>query len=200
MFHQYIDCFLRYTCSDGLLTYSTPEISQQQVASLVLQNRCLDYLRRVQLSAVNKQPTTATNNVARRPRVNFHSIDDLASPAEHSMERSETDSGLGSSWSASVLTNTTHQHQNVNIKSSCDESASEDVSDENKENGVGGEETKGVSGGKKIRTTFTEQQKRSLDEYFQRNPYPDPRETEELSQQLVLPENVIKVLDFFQHQ
>lgn len=32
-----------------------------------------------------------------------------------------------------------------------------------------------------------------LDVYFRKNPYPDPSETEELSQQLVLPENVIKV-------
>jgi hypothetical protein len=46
---------------------------------------------------------------------------------------------------------------------------------------------------KKIRTTFTDEQKRSLDIYFQKNPYPDPSETQELSEQLVLPENVIKV-------
>jgi hypothetical protein len=32
-----------------------------------------------------------------------------------------------------------------------------------------------------------------LDQYFRRNPYPDPRETEDLSTQLNLPENVIKV-------
>jgi len=32
-----------------------------------------------------------------------------------------------------------------------------------------------------------------LDIYFQKNPYPDPKETEDLSQQLGLPENVIKV-------
>ena len=32
-----------------------------------------------------------------------------------------------------------------------------------------------------------------LEQYFRRNPYPDPRETEDLSKQLVLPENVIKV-------
>jgi hypothetical protein len=32
-----------------------------------------------------------------------------------------------------------------------------------------------------------------LDIYFNKNPYPDPSETQELSEQLVLPENVIKV-------
>jgi hypothetical protein len=32
-----------------------------------------------------------------------------------------------------------------------------------------------------------------LEQYFRQNPYPDPRETEDLSSQLVLPENVIKV-------
>jgi hypothetical protein len=46
---------------------------------------------------------------------------------------------------------------------------------------------------KKNRTTFTDHQKRMLDVYFIKNPYPDPKETEDLSQQLVLPENVIKV-------
>ena len=46
---------------------------------------------------------------------------------------------------------------------------------------------------KKVRTTFTDHQKKMLDVFFKKNPYPDPRETEELSQQLALPENVIKV-------
>ncbi len=32
-----------------------------------------------------------------------------------------------------------------------------------------------------------------MDIYFNKNPYPDPSETQELSEQLVLPENVIKV-------
>ena len=32
-----------------------------------------------------------------------------------------------------------------------------------------------------------------LEQYFRRNPCPDPRETEDLSKQLNLPENVIKV-------
>jgi hypothetical protein len=47
--------------------------------------------------------------------------------------------------------------------------------------------------GKKVRTTFTDQQKWMLEQYFKQNPYPDPRETEDLSNQLVLSENVIKV-------
>ena len=46
---------------------------------------------------------------------------------------------------------------------------------------------------KKIRTTFSDNQKQALEIYFQRNPYPDPRETEELSQSLGLGEAVIKV-------
>ena len=46
---------------------------------------------------------------------------------------------------------------------------------------------------KKLRTTFTETQKQMLDEYFAMNPYPDPKETEDLSNQLSLAENVIKV-------
>jgi len=50
-----------------------------------------------------------------------------------------------------------------------------------------------MDNGKKVRTTFTDHQKNMLDVYFRKNPYPDPSETEELSQQLVLPENVIKV-------
>jgi len=32
-----------------------------------------------------------------------------------------------------------------------------------------------------------------LDYYFNQNPYPDPRETEDMSAHLALPENVIKV-------
>jgi hypothetical protein len=46
---------------------------------------------------------------------------------------------------------------------------------------------------KKYRTTFSEEQKKQLDFYFNQNPYPDPRETEDMSAHLGLPENVIKV-------
>ena len=86
-----------------------------------------------------------------------------------------TDSGFCSSYNQ-----TSHDERQQ------EESDSED----NKENVT---ERRNEQGSKKLRTTFTEAQKRALDVYFQRNPYPDPRETEELSQQLSLPENVIKV-------
>lgn len=46
---------------------------------------------------------------------------------------------------------------------------------------------------KKYRTTFSEEQKKQLDFYFNQNPYPDPREAEDMSAHLGLPENVIKV-------
>ena len=46
---------------------------------------------------------------------------------------------------------------------------------------------------KKLRTTFTEKQKQALDRYYQFNAYPDPQQLEELSEQLTLSENVIKV-------
>jgi len=46
---------------------------------------------------------------------------------------------------------------------------------------------------KKFRTSFTEEQKKLLDFYFNKNPYPDPRETEDMSAHLGLPEHVIKV-------
>ena len=61
---------------------------------------------------------------------------------------------------------------------------------ENKENSS---PVTSIDNGKKVRTTFTDHQKNMLDVYFRKNPYPDPSETEDLSQQLVLPENVIKV-------
>ena len=46
---------------------------------------------------------------------------------------------------------------------------------------------------KKLRTTFTEKQKQALERYYQFNAYPDPQQLEELSEQLTLSENVIKV-------
>lgn len=159
------------------MTYSTPEVAQQQQQQIAaFQSSCIEYLRRVQLSAIqNKTPV-----ITRRPRVNFHSIDDLASSDPSS---SECDSGYSTSYSV----NQSSQSKPV------DEESDSDEIDENKENSSKRAVVESASG-KKVRTTFTEQQKRSLDEYFQRNPYPDPRETEELSQQLVLPESVIKVI------
>jgi hypothetical protein len=46
---------------------------------------------------------------------------------------------------------------------------------------------------KKVRTTFSDQQKMMLEYYFERNPYPDPKEAEDMSERLCLSENVIKV-------
>lgn len=46
---------------------------------------------------------------------------------------------------------------------------------------------------KKIRTSFSDQQKSMLEYYFEHNPYPDPKETEDISVKLSLTENVIKV-------
>jgi hypothetical protein len=65
----------------------------------------------------------------------------------------------------------------------------ENEQDENRDS----EKVKQSLNSKKVRTTFTDQQKAALDKYFRRNPYPDPKETEDLSRQLSLPENVIKV-------
>lgn len=100
-----------------------------------------------------------------------------------------TDSGFCSSYNQTSHDSSHNKHVNV-----AEESDSEDVEvSDNKENMMGRRNEQGSNASKKLRTTFTEAQKRALDVYFQRNPYPDPRETEELSQQLVLPENVIKV-------
>lgn len=131
------------------MTYSTPypQVSQQISA---LQSST------IVLSAIRNKTPILTH---RRPRINFHSIEDLASSYINS------DSGYSSS------------------------SYSDETDDTKEENWS----TKRASG-KQVKTTFTEHQKRSLDEYFKRNPYPDPRDTEEISKQLVLPEIVIKVI------
>lgn len=99
------------------------------------------------------------------------------------------DSGFSSYYSSSNQNQASSNCQKLDaaVDSDCDDA------DENKENERKNNLDLAASNSKKMRTTFTEQQKRALDVYFQRNPYPDPRETEELSQQLVLPENVIKV-------
>lgn len=66
-----------------------------------------------------------------------------------------------------------------------DSVASPPITKENKENIP--------SKGKNNRTAFSDYQKQQLEVYFQVNPYPDPRETEELSKRLELGEAVIKV-------
>ncbi|CAF0971301.1 unnamed protein product [Brachionus calyciflorus] len=103
-----------------------------------------------------------------KPKVNFHSIADLVG--------SESDDSGFQSLATSVK-----ESPVVSFKQKLDEA------EQDKEN------SKKCDNGKKFRTTFTEEQKLALDAYFQKNPYPDPKETEDLSQQLVLPENVIKV-------
>lgn len=112
------------------------------------------------------------SSIKQKPKVNFHSIDDLVGSSPIG-SATNNDSGF-QSMSSSVT------------KSSPDTFKQLDFDDE-KEN------HKKIDNGKKFRTTFTEEQKKALDVYFRKNPYPDPKETEELSEQLVLPENVIKV-------
>lgn len=115
--------------------------------------------------------TSAKQCNQRKPSVNFHSIDDIV----YGGYTSQNDSGFASSI------NTTKSPTSVRVSS---------VVCENKENSSSRES---IDNSKKVRTTFTDHQKNMLDVYFRKNPYPDPSETEELSRQLVLPENVIKV-------
>lgn len=136
----------------GLLTYSTPIFYQYPIVH---------------------KPTPLLSGLKSKPKVNFHSIDDLV--GEKSPQ--SNDSGFQS------LVNSINQTpilSQSDFKQKLDE-------DDDKEN------SKKCDNGKKFRTTFSEEQKLALDAYFQKNPYPDPKETEELSQELVLPENVIKV-------
>lgn len=164
------------------MTYSTPEVVNHQ-ANLVLQS--LEYLKRAQLSAIQARQAASVLRSSNKPRVNFHSIEDLATSESSSPENF-------SSSSESMVDSGFCSYSNQSQKQTADESDSEDieVSDSNKENST---RKNDATNNKKLRTSFTEVQKRALDVYFQRNPYPDPRETEELSQQLALPENVIKV-------
>lgn len=94
-----------------------------------------------------------------RPKVNFHSIADLASPCNES----------GYSSNDSAMNSISYTPKIVKAET------------ENKEDR------------KPIRTSFSDYQKQQLEIYFQHNPYPDPRETEELSAKLGLGESVIKV-------
>ena len=112
-----------------------------------------------------------------KPKVNFHSIVDLATSES---PKSFNDSGFISSYLNSILmTSSLNSSYNNESNSTLEE----------KENN----ESRLLTDSKKLRTTFTDNQKRMLDEYFATNPYPDPKEAEDLSQQLNLPENVIKV-------
>lgn len=151
----------------GLLTYSTPTPLNAAYIGYHL-------LRKLQMSAVQQQQQVL--KTATKPRANFHSIDDLASSSSSSGSPSDSDSGYSTRL---------YDHEQSTAKkldmSDAEEPLPVPQSADNQANS------------KKVRTTFTDGQKKALDVYFQRNPYPDPRETEELSQQLVLPENVIKV-------
>lgn len=123
-----------------------------------------------------------------KPKVNFHSIEDLAlsNSVKHDFGLSLNDSGFMSSLMSSFLTssftcstpcNTSNHTRHLN----------KEPSEENNDS------RNQYNDGKKLRTTFTENQKSRLEEYFSINPYPDPKETEDLSQNLNLPESVIKV-------
>ena len=106
------------------------------------------------------------SNTGYKPKVNFHSIADLASPCN--------ESGYSSNDSQMQSMNNTPQLASTHRPKV--------------EYEVGKESDK-----KPIRTTFSDLQKQQLEVFFQRNPYPDPRETEEMSAQLGLGEAVIKV-------
>jgi hypothetical protein len=114
----------------------------------------------------------------RKPRVNFHSIHDIV----YGGCESQNDSGFSSFHKSPVLDiqNSTNEYEEdkENDLSFCKKNQIVHPTDAN---------------GKKLRTAFTDEQKRALEDYFNHNPYPDPKETEDLSMQLVLPENVIKV-------
>lgn len=133
--------------SNLLLTYSTPVYYPYHYVPKIL----------------------SVSSIKQKPKVNFHSIDDLAGTSPSNVIN---DSGFQS------LTSSMNKSPVAPVKQL-------DFDDE--------KENVKKSDGKKFRTTFTEEQKLALDAYFRKNPYPDPKETEELSEQLVLPENVIKV-------
>jgi len=90
------------------------------------------------------------------------------------------DSGNYSYYNPSSLVETSYITQNIKNESSNQETMYDDKENTKLDN-------------KKFRTSFTEEQKKLLDFYFNKNPYPDPRETEDMSAHLGLPEHVIKV-------
>lgn len=113
--------------------------------------------------------------VKRKPLVNFHSIEDIVYGGT-SFNSSNNDSGISQSF-------------NSNQSKFTNESEESTEQNDDKEN-----QTKSTGkNDKKFRTTFTDEQKKMLDIYFSQNPYPDPKETEDMSLHLGLPENVIKV-------
>ena len=105
------------------------------------------------------------------------------------MSHSVNSSSSASAFSSpSIITPYTAIHPGQEI------SSNQDMDENSESHSLSSQTAKNQDGNeKKVRTTFTDHQKKMLDVFFKKNPYPDPRETEELSQQLVLPENVIKV-------
>lgn len=104
------------------------------------------------------------------PKVNFHNIMDLISTATPST------SDYGSLCSSGYASN-----DNVTPKMT--------LLYDNKENSEPSKAPKDS----KVRTTFSDYQKQELEINFQKNPYPDPRDLEDLSISLGLGEAVIKV-------
>lgn len=126
--------------------------------------------------------------VKRKPTVNFHCIDDLVNGNGSTASNLSNcnDSGNYSSFYQSSQADTSHSFQNVSNETSNQEA--NEYSDD-KENA----KSMNKCDNKKFRTSFTDEQKKQLDNYFIANPYPDPKETEEMSAHLGLTENVIKV-------
>jgi hypothetical protein len=174
-------CYTNTSGINGLLAYSTP----------VLQNR-FKFISTPNAFAMPVQKSTPKEE-SYKPRVNFHSIDDIIG------NKSEEQESMGSSGYASNESDMSpYYNQKLMFQNICqqliakqtkDESINEEFNNEEKELVV----KQSNYDSKKVRTTFTDYQKKQLDVYFQKNPYPDPRELEDLTQQLGLAEAVIKV-------
>lgn len=170
---------------NGLLAISTPNT-----------DRC-------GINKLNNLPLSAVRNEPKKPRVNFHSIEDIVNGGNTKgkldisqlngnktkscklEEDTIDDSGF---QSLSNITNSIGTPSLVKTPKATFKKILDTV--ENSENQSPDSDS---SNGKKIRTTFTDQQKWMLDQYFRKNCYPDPMEIEDLSQSLNLPESVIKV-------
>jgi hypothetical protein len=172
------------------LTYSTPIFNGQIKSSAFA------------VYEATKQILSAQGT--RKPRVNFHSIDDIVyggsetvqDKVSHSFEFNNNDSGLSSFHSSKFgsFNSTPSMAQEASNNEGIDvESTSDNEDDKENQSESPKQLANTNSDGKKFRTSFTDDQKKALDVYFRKNPYPDPKETEDLSKQLVLPENVIKV-------
>ncbi len=130
--------------------------------------------------------------VVRKARVNFHSIEDIVyggnDVPSRTSEIEHNDSGFSSFHSSKMSTPSIVQESSENM-----DEASSDIEEDKENQQLANKTNANSNDGKKVRTSFTDDQKKALDVYFRKNPYPDPKETEDLSKQLVLPENVIKV-------